>query len=186
MDPVVTTTIFPKFLTKCLDCLFDVPSKILRNKHVLITQEDKDELISGLGMATLSIRYALKNHIGKRQLTFRDSLQQVDVGIVTYWLYDYFLDFYYATLNKKIIKQIEIIYDLHHSISIFYCYSHSFNDNSSDSAYSIRYQQSVYSNCIDINKAQKIADEIFEITLPNLLKSYIKLTKLLQKQGIIN
>lgn len=126
--------------------------------------------------------------MGKRILSFGPLYQEVDATCVVTWLEEYFLDYYYATLNEKIKKQIVIFIDLHNELSTFYSYSYSFSNNSCDSAYSYRYSNR-YGYARDsehIKKGKKIADETFDIILPNLLNAYIKLSILLQRENIIN
>lgn len=182
----IASPIIIKYFTQCFDFIV---SKILKRNRIWISQEDKDELVSGLRIATYLIRYALKSHNGKRQLTFGSSSQSIDVEIISYWLYDYFLNFYYATLTKKIKKQIVVIHNLMASMDMLWGYSHSFRgDNVIDTAYSLRYQQSFCKppNPENIKQGKEIADKIFEIVLPDLLKAYTELTKLFQRENLID
>jgi hypothetical protein len=182
---VFAVQIFSKYVNKISEFLFNgLLRKISKKKFIWIKQEDKEDLASGLRAATSSIRYALKNQNCKRQLKF-GVVSDIDVFVVSDWLSGYFLDFYYASLNEKIKKQIKIINDLQKSMDVFYCYTYSFFDGTADTAYSERYQH----RCRDAENTKKgkdEADKIFDITLPYLLKSYIDLTKLFQKQGIID
>lgn len=181
----IATTIFTKCFNKFFDFLCELPSKFSRNKHVLITQEHKDELALCMRLATRSIRYALKHHNGKLQLKFKHG-GEIDALSISYWLYDEFLEAYYGVLSKEIKQHIENIHELINSLDRFYSYSYSFDDNSADSAYSLRYQQRYNHSSEHITKSQKIADETFEITLPQLLNTYIELTKLLIKINLID
>ncbi|MDQ5921111.1 MAG: hypothetical protein QG673_1167 [Pseudomonadota bacterium] len=95
----------------------------------------------------------------------------------------------YPLKKHKSLKQIVVIHNLMASMDMLWGYSHSFRgDNVIDTAYSLRYQQSFCKppNPENIKQGKEIADKIFEIVLPDLLKAYTELTKLFQRENLID